>query len=41
MYDSTQDPISIPVSGIPPTVVGALVILAMILAAVAGFFLIH
>ncbi|MGC4065427.1 MAG: Stp1/IreP family PP2C-type Ser/Thr phosphatase [Polyangiaceae bacterium] len=41
LYDPAQDPISIPVSGIPPTVVGALVILAMILAAVAGFFLIH
>lgn len=41
MYDPTQDPISIPVSGIPPTVVGALVILAMLLAAIAGFFLIH
>jgi protein phosphatase len=41
LYDPAQDPISIPVSGIPPTVVGALVILAMILAAVAGFFLIR
>ncbi|HEY5960533.1 MAG TPA: PP2C family serine/threonine-protein phosphatase, partial [Polyangiaceae bacterium] len=41
MYDPTQDPISIPVSGLPPTVVGGLVILAMVLAAVAGFFLIH
>jgi len=41
LYDPTQDPISIPVSGLPPTVVGALVILAMVVAAVAGFFLIH
>jgi protein phosphatase len=41
LYDASQDPISIPVSGIPPTIVGALVILAMVLAAVAGFFLIH
>ncbi|HMA94789.1 MAG TPA: Stp1/IreP family PP2C-type Ser/Thr phosphatase [Polyangiaceae bacterium] len=41
LYDPTQDPISIPVSGLPPTVVGALVILAMLVAAVAGFFLIH
>jgi protein phosphatase len=41
LYDAAQDPISIPVSGIPPTVVGALVIIAMVLAAVAGFFLIH
>ncbi len=41
LYDPAQDPISIPVSGLPPTVVGGLVILAMVLAAVAGFFLIH
>jgi PPM family protein phosphatase len=41
LYDPNQDPISIPVSGLPPTVVGGLVILAMVLAAVAGFFLIH
>jgi protein phosphatase len=41
LYDASQDPISIPVSGIPPTIVGALVILAMVLAAIAGFFLIH
>ena len=41
LYDPSQDPISIPVSGIPPTIVGALVILAMVFAAVAGFFLIH
>lgn len=41
MYDPAQDPITIPVSGIPPTVVGGLVIVAMILAAIAGFFLIH
>jgi protein phosphatase len=41
LYDATQDPISLPVSGVPPTLVGALVILAMVLAAIAGFFLIH
>jgi PPM family protein phosphatase len=41
LYDPNQDPISIPVSGLPPTIVGGLVILAMVLAAVAGFFLIH
>ena len=41
LYDPAQDPISIPVSGLPPTVVGGLVIVAMVLAAVAGFFLIH
>lgn len=41
LYDPAQDPISIPVSGLPPTVVGGLVILAMVFAAVAGFFLIH
>jgi PPM family protein phosphatase len=41
MYDPSQDPISIPVSGLPPSVVGGLVIVAMVLAAVAGFYLIH
>jgi len=41
LYDPAQDPISIPVSGLPPTVVGGLVIIAMVVAAVAGFFLIH
>jgi len=40
-YDPGLDPVSLPISGWPPMVVGALVLCVMAAAAVAGYFMFH
>ncbi len=40
-YNSDDDPVSIPTSGLAPSFVGMLVLLAMLLVAVAGFLLLR
>jgi serine/threonine protein phosphatase PrpC len=40
-YNTEDDPVSIPTSGLPPSLVGTLVLCAMLLVAVAGFLLLR
>jgi serine/threonine protein phosphatase PrpC len=41
VYDPGQEPINLPISGWPPSAVGALVIGVMVAAAIAGYFAFH
>ena len=40
-FSFEDDPVSIPTSGLPPSMVGTLVLVAMCLVAVAGFLLLR
>lgn len=40
-YDSDQDPVQIPTTGVPPSIVGVMVLGAMAVAAVMGFLLLR
>jgi hypothetical protein len=41
VYGSMDEPIDLPTSGFPPSLVGFMVLGAMVLAAVAGFLLLR